>query len=133
MMDPLETLAPLVLLGAIVVLAGAALVMLFRTLIGPRMSDRIVGVNMIGTQSICVIACLVLRLREDWIVDIGIIYAMFSFLAVTVLTKMDIGVYRQWRDDQRRSREHSRQNRENLANARRSRQTGGRRGRREDP
>ena len=75
------------------------------------MSDRIVGVNMIGTQSICLIVCLVLRLREDWLVDIAIVYAMFSFLAVAVLTKMDIGVYRQWRLDQQKSRQRHRENR----------------------
>ncbi len=102
-MDPLTTLAPHVLTLSMVILAACALATLFRAFIGPRMSDRIVGVNMIGTQSVCLIACLVLRLREDWIVDIAIVYAMFSFLAVTVLTKMDIGVYRQWRADQIKS------------------------------
>ncbi len=96
-MDPLATLAPQILTAAIVIPALCALAALFRALIGPRMSDRIVAVNMIGTQAICIIACLVLRLREDWLVDIAIVYAMFSFLAVAVLTKMDIGARRQWR------------------------------------
>lgn len=103
-MDPMKVLAPHVLTVAMVILAACAVATLVRTLIGPRMSDRIVGVNMIGTQSVCLIACLVLRLREDWLVDIAIVYAMFSFLAVAVLTKMDIGVYRQWREDQKKSR-----------------------------
>lgn len=103
-MDPLATLAPRVLTAAMVILALCALAALFRALIGPRMSDRIVAVNMIGTQAICIIACLVLRLREDWLVDIAIVYAMFSFLAVAVLTKMDIGVYRQWRAAHNKSR-----------------------------
>ncbi len=116
-MDPLTALAPRVLTGAMVVLAACALVMLFRTFVGPRMSDRIVGVNMVGTQSICLIACLVLRLREDWLVDIAIVYAMFSFLAVAVLTKMDIGVYRQWRADQLKSRRRSRENSEAVRSA----------------
>lgn len=116
-MDPLVTLAPRVLTAAMVVLAVCALVTLFRTFIGPRMSDRIVGVNMIGTQSICLIACLVLRLREDWLVDIAIVYAMFSFLAVAMLTKMDIGVYRQWRANQLLSRRRDRENRRALRQA----------------
>ena len=103
-MDPLSTLAPQILTTAMVILALCALAALFRALIGPRMSDRIVAVNMIGTQAICIIACLVLRLREDWLVDIAIVYAMFSFLAVAVLTKMDIGVYRQWRAAHNKSR-----------------------------
>lgn len=117
-MDPMKVLAPQVLTGAMIILGLSIIVTLFRTFIGPRMSDRVIGVNMIGTQSICLIACLVLRLREDWLVDIAIIYAMFSFLAVAVLTKMDIGAYRQWREDQRRSRERSRESRRALRQAR---------------
>ncbi len=111
-MDPLTTLAPRMLTGAMVILAACALATLFRTFIGPRMSDRIVGVNMIGTQAVCLIVCLVLRLREDWLMDIAIVYAMFSFLAVAVLTKMDIGVYRQWRIDQEKSRRRHQETRE---------------------
>ncbi len=104
-MDPLKELTPIVVTIALDILAVAALITLVRTFIGPRKSDRIVGVNMIGTQAICLIVCLVVRLHENWLVDIAIIYAMFSFLAVTVLTKMDIGVYQQWRVDQKKGRE----------------------------
>ncbi len=116
-MDPLTTIAPQLLMFSMVILAACALLTLFRTFIGPRMSDRVVGVNMIGTQSICLIVCLVLRLREDWLVDIAIVYAMFSFLAVAVLTKMDIGVYRQWRIDQHKSRQRHLENRQNIRQA----------------
>ena len=116
-MNPLETLAPMMITGAMIVIACAIMATLLRTLVGPRMSDRIVGVNMIGTQSICLIVCLTLRLRESWLVDIAIVYAMFSFLAVTVLTKMDIGVYREWRDNQRKSRERDLKEKATLAKA----------------
>lgn len=104
-MNPLEALAPFVLDGALVVLAVMICVSFFRALIGPRMSDRIVGINMIGTQAIILICCLVVLLDEGWLVDVAIVYAMFSFLAVVVLTKMDIGVYREWRAGQRMQRE----------------------------
>lgn len=114
-MNPLETLAPSVLTCAAIVLAAAILASFLRTIIGPRMSDRIIAVNMMGTQAICVIVCLTLRLNESWLADIAIIYAMFSFLAVAVLTKMDIGVYREWRTNQRKSRERDRKNKESYA------------------
>ena len=116
-MNPLETLAPVVITGAMIVIACAIMATLLRTLVGPRMSDRIIGVNMIGTQAICLIVCLTLRLKESWLVDIAIVYAMFSFLAVAVLTKMDIGVYREWRDNQRKSRERDIKEKEALAKA----------------
>ena len=56
--------------------------------------DRVVGINMIGTIIIMMIAILALMLEEGYLVDIAIIYAMLSFLAVVVLVKIYIGIYR---------------------------------------
>ena len=67
---------------------------LLRAILGPRIADRVVGINMIGTIVIMMIAVLALMLGEGYLVDIAIIYAMLSFLAVVVLAKIYIGVYR---------------------------------------
>ena len=67
---------------------------LLRAIRGPRIADRVVGINMIGTIIIMMIAILALMLQEGYLVDIAIIYAMLSFLAVVVLVKVYIGVYR---------------------------------------
>ena len=67
---------------------------LLRAIRGPRIADRVVGINMIGTIIIMMIAILSLMLEEGYLVDIAIIYAMLSFLAVVVLVKMYTGVYR---------------------------------------
>jgi multicomponent Na+:H+ antiporter subunit F len=40
-----------------------------------------------------IIAILALMLEEGYLVDICLIYAMISFLAVIVLTKVYMGVY----------------------------------------
>ena len=66
---------------------------LLRAILGPRIADRVVGINMIGTIVIMMIAILALMLGEGYLVDIAIIYAMLSFLAVMVLAKIYIGVY----------------------------------------
>ena len=66
---------------------------LLRAILGPRIADRVVGINMIGTIVIMMIAILALMLGEGYLVDIAIIYAMLSFLAVVVLAKIYIGVY----------------------------------------
>lgn len=113
-MNPLETLVPGALTAVSVVLALSLFITFLRALIGPRMSDRIVSINMVGTQAIMLIACLTVRLGESWLIDIGIVYAMFSFLAVIVLSKMDIGAYREWRADQRKAIEHDRLMKEEL-------------------
>ena len=67
---------------------------LLRAILGPRIADLVVGINMIGTIVIMMIAILALMLGEGYLVDIAIIYAMLSFLAVVVLAKIYIGVYR---------------------------------------
>ena len=67
---------------------------LLRAIRGPRIADRVVGINMIGTIIIMMIAVLSLMLEEGYLVDIAIVYAMLSFLAVVVLVKIYIGIYR---------------------------------------
>ena len=64
-----------------------------RSLIGPRIADRIVAINMIGTQIIMIICIISVYLNEAGLIDIAIIYAMFSFLAVVFFTRLYIGSY----------------------------------------
>jgi len=68
---------------------------LLRSIIGPSVTDRIVAVNMVGTNTIAIIAVLAVRLGESYLADIGLIYAMVSFLAVVLLTKVYMGAYRE--------------------------------------
>ncbi|MDO5323282.1 MAG: monovalent cation/H+ antiporter complex subunit F [Clostridia bacterium] len=78
---------------ALAVLGVLLFLCLLRAILGPRIADRVVGINMIGTIVIMMIAILALMLGEGYLVDIAIIYAMLSFLAVVVLAKIYIGVY----------------------------------------
>lgn len=66
---------------------------LIRAIRGPRIADRIVAVNMMGTMVMVTIAVMSLLLGQGYLVDICLIYAMISFLAVIVLSKMYIGIY----------------------------------------
>ena len=75
------------------ILAICMLACLIRAIIGPRIADRIVAINMIGTMSILIIAIVSVLLHEEYLVDVAILYAMLSFLAVVVLTKVYMGVY----------------------------------------
>ncbi len=80
----------LVVLIVLGLLFFAALV---RAVRGPRVADRLVAVNMIGTMVMVMIAVLSLYLQEEYLLDICLIYAMASFLAVIVLSKVYIGIY----------------------------------------
>lgn len=66
-----------------------------RAIKGPRTSDRIVAINMIGTMTIIIVAVLSIYLKESYLLDICLIYAMLSFLAVIVLTKVYMGVHKE--------------------------------------
>ncbi|MBO5373403.1 MAG: sodium:proton antiporter [Lachnospiraceae bacterium] len=77
----------------LVILAVLFFMCLIRAVVGPRMADRIVAVNMLGTMVIVAIATIAVMLKEGYLVDICLIYAMISFLAVIILTKVYMGVY----------------------------------------
>lgn len=81
------------LVGALIFLAVMVVLCLVRAIIGPRTTDRIVATNMMGTMVMVIIAILAVLLQEGYLVDICLIYAMISFLAVIVLTKIYMGVY----------------------------------------
>lgn len=76
-----------------IILAIMVLICLIRAIKGPKIADRIVAINMMGTITMVIIAILAVKMDEGYLVDICIIYAMISFLAVTLLTKVYMGVY----------------------------------------
>lgn len=86
--------------AALIFLAIMVVLCLIRAIIGPRIADRIVSVNMMGTMVMVIIAILALMLEEGYLADICIIYAMLSFLAVIVLTKVYMGVYLEKKEEE---------------------------------
>ena len=71
------------------------LLCLLRAVLGPRIADRIIAVNVMGTLVVILICILALRLGEGYLTDIAMIYTMLSFLAVVLLTRIYMGVWRQ--------------------------------------
>ena len=90
-----EVPAPYRILYIVLLIFFALLLMLclLRGVKGPRIADRLVAVNMMGTMVMVMIAILAQLLDEGYLVDICLIYALISFLAVIVLTKVYTGVY----------------------------------------
>jgi len=82
------------LLGfALTVLTLLALACLIRCILGPRISDRVLAINQIGTITVIMVALTVLLLGEGYLADIALVYAMLSFLAVILLSKVYTGIY----------------------------------------
>ena len=84
-----------------IILAIMVLICLIRAIKGPKIADRIVAINMMGTMTLAIIAILAVKMDEGYLVDICIIYAMISFLAVTLLTKVYMGVYAEKKQQER--------------------------------
>ena len=80
----------LLFMGALIIFAVLIGIMLIRAVIGPRITDRILSINMIGTMTICSIAILSGLLNEGYLTDVALIYAMLSFVAVLILAVMYI-------------------------------------------
>ena len=91
--------------GILAVLALMMMACLIRAVIGPRLADRLLAVNMIGTMVIVGIALLAVIKGQGYLVDICLIYAMISFLAVVVLTRIYTGVYREEKEHEKEKEE----------------------------
>ena len=91
----IETCYDVLTVGSLAVLVLLALVCLVRCILGPRISDRVMAVNMIGTLTIIMVVVFVVHLGEAYLADIALIYAMISFLSVVVLCKVYTGIYRE--------------------------------------
>lgn len=89
---------------AMAVLMVLAILCLVRCIRGPRVSDRVLAVNMVGTLTIIMVGVLVVMLGEGYLADVALVYAMISFLAVVVLCKVYTGIYRERRHEEERLR-----------------------------
>ena len=87
--------------GALFIIGVLLLACLVRAIRGPRIADRVIAVNMMGTLIVITICILSFLMGEGYLVDIAMIYTMLSFLAVVLLTKVYMGIYR----EKRRQRE----------------------------
>ncbi len=91
----METAYSILFISVMIGFACCIFCCLIRAIKGPRTTDRILAINMIGTLTLIMIAILSLYLKESFLLDVDLIYATLSFLAVVVLTKVYMGVHRE--------------------------------------
>jgi len=65
---------------------------LFRAVKGPKLADRIIAVNMICVKTILLIVIVGVSRNEVFLMDIALVYALLSFLAIVVLTRFMLNV-----------------------------------------
>lgn len=62
------------------------LITLFRSIIGPRVTDRILSINMICTMVIACTCITAYLLDESYLFDVALLYALLSFITVLILS-----------------------------------------------
>lgn len=76
-----------IILGILIVFA------IIKSIIGPKVADRIVAVNMISTIVVMILCVLTVKYEnEGYLSDISILYVMISFVSIIVLANVFINV-----------------------------------------
>ena len=73
--------------AALVVLA---IVVLYRAVRGPTMQDRVVAVNVLGTNTVVILALLSAALDVPSFLDIALVYALLNFLMAVAISKFTV-------------------------------------------
>ncbi len=69
------------------ILILAACLVLFRVLGGPTAADRVVAIDILGILIVGLCAVLTIATNKSWYIDIGIAWALQSFIGALALSK----------------------------------------------
>ena len=89
----------IVLWSSMAVLSLSIIAIFLRAIIGPRVTDRIICINMIGTKIIIMICIVAALLKESYIIDVAIVYALINFVSIIVLSYAYLHVYKKNREE----------------------------------
>ena len=79
-----------VFLAAAALFVVLAIVMFYRAVVGPTTQDRLLAVNVLGTNTVVVLALLAAGLDEPWFLDVALIYALLNFLMSVAISKFTV-------------------------------------------
>jgi multicomponent Na+:H+ antiporter subunit F len=79
-----------VFLGAAAIFVILAIAMLYRVIKGPTMQDRVLAVNVLGTNTVVILALLAAGFEEPWFLDIALVYALLNFLMTIAISKFTV-------------------------------------------
>lgn len=67
-----------------------AIVVLYRAVRGPTMQDRVIAVNVLGTNTVVILALLSVALDVPSFLDIALVYALLNFLVAVAISKFTV-------------------------------------------
>ena len=77
-----------ILIKLINVVLFCSLFILYRVIVGPTAADRIVAVDIFGVLIIGMLAILGMHYKQGFFMDIGLIWALLSFVASLAFSKV---------------------------------------------
>jgi len=78
------------LLGVAALFVVLAIGMLYRAVRGPTMQDRVLAVNVLGTNTVVILALLGAALEEPTFLDVALVYALLNFLMAIAISKFTV-------------------------------------------
>ena len=79
-----------VFIGAAALFMLLAIVMFYRAIKGPTTQDRVLAVNVLGTNTVVILALLGAGLGEPSLLDIALVYALLNFLLAIAISKFTV-------------------------------------------
>ena len=73
--------------AAATVIVLAAVLVLYRAIKGPRVYDRVLSANVIGTKTVILVALIGYAFGRPHFLDIAIVYALINFIATIAFLK----------------------------------------------
>lgn len=80
----------MLLLGAAAAFVTAGLAAIARMIAGPTMHDRIIALNVIGSNTVVIIALLAAAFDQPSFLDIALVYALLNFLLSIAISKFTV-------------------------------------------
>jgi multicomponent Na+:H+ antiporter subunit F len=84
------TLVEEILLAAALGFVLTSLVAVYRIVRGPTMPDRVIAINVVGSNVVIVIALLAAAIGEPGALDIALVYALLNFLLSIAISKFSV-------------------------------------------
>ena len=70
-----------------IILAILSLFTLIRIFLGPTIWDRLLGMNLLSSKIIILIALYSLLMEKSYLLDIAIVYALLGFISITFIAR----------------------------------------------
>ncbi|MFC4356691.1 cation:proton antiporter [Halobium salinum] len=78
------------LVGAAAAFVVFAVVVLYRVVKGPTMQDRVIAVNVVGSNTVVILALLAAAFGESGFLDVALVYALLNFLMSIAISKFTV-------------------------------------------